>query len=258
MENTLLLCLLITLISESHLIVVTHENESNSAESDDIEIEIAPFALSLRLNNNHICGATIINSKWGMTAAHCVKSSIASVQNYTVRSGSKYRETGGSIHQLTEIVSHENYSSLDSDYDVAVFQVEPKFKFSSLSQPITLPEDDADVTWGAAIGWGGFDVQFENVLSDTLRMVLLPKVNWDECVADYINIFTVTPRQLCYGYKEGGRDTCKGDSGGPLFNRDKILIGITSWGDDCAQSNSPGIYTDVQLIKDWIDMHTKD
>ncbi|XP_053594688.1 trypsin-6 isoform X2 [Microplitis demolitor] len=217
--------LLITLISESHLIVVS-EDES-SEENNGIDIEIAPYALSLRLNDNHICGAAIINSEWGITAAHCVTTFIASASNYSVRSGSKYRKSGGSIHQLTEIIPHENFSKVDSDYDVAVFKVEPMFQFNALSKPVMLPLDETDNSWGAAVGWGAFNVRDENILSNILRIVALPKVDWNEC----------------------------GDSGGPLVNKDNILIGITSWGDECARPNSPGIYTDVHLIKDWINLH---
>ena len=51
----------------------------------------------------------------------------------------------------------------------------------------------------------------------------------------------------------------KGDSGGPLFIQDIIglnlkytLVGITSYGDDCAIKNKPGIYTRVSYYMDWI------
>ncbi|XP_057332399.1 trypsin-3-like isoform X1 [Microplitis mediator] len=254
MKNVIIFYLLITLISESHLIVVS-EDDLSSGENNIIDIEIAPYALSLRLNDDHICGAAIINSEWGITAAHCVTTFIASASNYSVRSGSKYRKSGGSIHQLTEIIPHENFSQVDSDYDVAVFKIEPMFQFNALSRPVMLPSDETDNSWGAAVGWGAFNIRDENILSNILRIVALPKVDWNECVSDYISVFVVTPRQMCYGFKNGGRDTCKGDSGGPLVNKDNILIGITSWGDECARPNSPGIYTDVHLIKDWINLH---
>ncbi|XP_057332407.1 trypsin-4-like isoform X2 [Microplitis mediator] len=226
MKNVIIFYLLITLISESHLIVVS-EDDLSSGENNIIDIEIAPYALSLRLNDDHICGAAIINSEWGITAAHCVTTFIASASNYSVRSGSKYRKSGGSIHQLTEIIPHENFSQVDSDYDVAVFKIEPMFQFNALSRPVMLPSDETDNSWGAAVGWGAFNIRDENILSNILRIVALPKVDWNEC----------------------------GDSGGPLVNKDNILIGITSWGDECARPNSPGIYTDVHLIKDWINLH---
>ncbi|KAK2578810.1 hypothetical protein KPH14_012029, partial [Odynerus spinipes] len=47
-----------------------------------------------------------------------------------------------------------------------------------------------------------------------------------------------------------------GDSGGPLINTDKILIGLTSWGDGCAEAAKPGVYTDAILLRDWIKNNT--
>jgi len=37
-----------------------------------------------------------------------------------------------------------------------------------------------------------------------------------------------------------------------MVNMDNILLGIISWGDDCAKKYSPGVYTDVTLFKHWI------
>ena len=54
-------------------------------------------------------------------------------------------------------------------------------------------------------------------------------------------------------YYIGGTDSCKGDSGGPLYkfaknkNGEKraYLVGVVSRGAGCAKFNRPGVYTDV-------------
>ena len=44
-----------------------------------------------------------------------------------------------------------------------------------------------------------------------------------------------------------GKDSCSGDSGGPLTRADSTLVGLVSWGpQDCASSDgAPGVYTEL-------------
>lgn len=44
----------------------------------------------------------------------------------------------------------------------------------------------------------------------------------------------------------------QGDSGGPLAINNE-LVGITSWGYDCAQPGAPGVYTNVASLAEWVE-----
>lgn len=67
----------------------------------------------------------------------------------------------------------------------------------------------------------------------------------------------VQQSQLCAGSKEK-KDTCHGDSGGPLQIRQSSdyymyrIIGITSFGLFCGQPNTPSFYTRISKYVTWI------
>ena len=58
----------------------------------------------------------------------------------------------------------------------------------------------------------------------------------------------ITNHMLCAGVPESGKDSCYGNSGGPLIvqgkNHDQhVFIGVVSWGlGGCGVPNYPGIY----------------
>lgn len=74
--------------------------------------------------------------------------------------------------------------------------------------------------------------------------------------------FERSPREFQkYEIVHGGKDTCHGDSGGPLWrwrrysNADEVraeLVGIVSYGFVCALRDKPAVYTKVAAYLDWI------
>ncbi|XP_063570684.1 trypsin-3-like [Pongo abelii] len=70
-----------------------------------------------------------------------------------------------------------------------------------------------------------------------------------ECKASYPG--KITNSMFCVGFLEGGKDSCQGDSSGPVVSKGK-LQGVVSWGYGCALKNRPGVYTKVYNYVDWI------
>lgn len=69
--------------------------------------------------------------------------------------------------------------------------------------------------------------------------------------------YNLTTANICAGVMAGGKDACRGDSGGPLFIKgktyaDDVLVGLTSFGEGCARKNTPAGYTNILQYAPWI------
>ena len=122
--------------------------------------------------------------------------------------------------------------------------------------PVCLPKSNfSDNTMCYVTGWGRFTSA--GPTSDKLQEASLPLYPHDKCVEEYKYVNPVTEHMLCAGYTHQNVGTCKGDSGGPLTCEDRgrwYLVGITSWGrNGCADSGSPGVYTDILFFNGWIE-----
>ena len=93
--------------------------------------------------------------------------------------------------------------------------------------------------------------------SNVLRSVEVEVMDEDKCRVD---LRYKRNLMICAGVHEGGKDSCHGDSGGPLMvrgdNGKPVLIGVVSFGMGCARPGYPGINARVstceQLINDLI------
>lgn len=77
----------------------------------------------------------------------------------------------------------------------------------------------------------------------------MPIVSRADCSTSYGGV--IRESMVCAGVVD--KDSCNGDSGGPLFDGSTgTLIGIVSWGQGCAQEGFPGVYSRVGLAVEWI------
>lgn len=81
-----------------------------------------------------------------------------------------------------------------------------------------------------------------------------------DCARHFIESgINITETQICAG-GEKGKDSCEGDSGGPLMYRytteneeNWICIGVVSFGvGRCGSEQQPGVYTRVSEYLPWI------
>lgn len=99
-------------------------------------------------------------------------------------------------------------------------------------------------------GWGSTGV--DRAYSDVKQHVNIPYVPTGVCKQRYAHL---PDSAICAG-GEKGKDSCTGDSGGPLMHKigdTFILTGIVSYGDvECGKEGSPAVYTHVYKYLEWI------
>lgn len=219
-----------------------------------------PYMLSVHLRQKGFqCGAFIVSEEWGLTAQHCFK--IMDPKQYAIRAGSDQFQRGGTIHRVTEVVVRDITLLYDKIpfYDIALFKVSPKFRFSYFIQPAKLPPVDLDYdppilvvsgwgTSGASTGTRVVKKKGKALVSTYLMAARLPFVSHEKCLSVYPEVLK-SDLHICYGGR--GVDACTGDSGGPLGDRHTVY-GIVSFGYGCAQPQIPGVYTRLATHREWI------
>nr|AUI10834.1 putative PQM protease precursor [Anyphaena accentuata] len=214
----------------------------------------------------HVCGGSILNENWIVTAAHCFDQPV-DANKHEIYAGlySLRQKDDKNVQRLkiSKIILHDQYDEDGFANDIALVKTATPINIKDSGgyvNAICLPAGATNPTGEATvIGWG--TTYSDGPLSPELREVTLPFVDWQKCKEIYGNNpefkpVQVVPAMLCAGGKDG-KDACQADSGGPMFQVDSkgvaTLIGTVANGAECAYKHYPGMFMKVSAFKGWME-----
>ncbi|XP_026826871.1 transmembrane protease serine 9 [Ooceraea biroi] len=237
-------------------------------DGQDAEPGEFPHQVSIRwgvppiFKYNHVCGGSILNERYVLTAAHCIlrigKLKVVAGKHYLTREESTQQEV-----DVEKAIVHENFKGGIAPFDIAVLKLKTPLVLNERVSAVKLPEQDQVRSGDAVVtGWGSISKGLRPMLPAVLQKATVPLLDNKSCLAKFPEgIIGKKPElfdtQICTD-SAGEVAACSGDSGGPLVQFDNnsktaTQIGVVSWGVyPCGVSRSPSVYTRVPSYVNWI------
>lgn len=213
----------------------------------------------------YVCGASLVDEYWVLTAAHCVDD-YSSARFLKVRLGEHDVSSSDEHHRHVEydaarVVLHPRFNNETLENDIALLRLDAPVNRQPHINIVCLPDTPTEESELLAsstcyiTGWGRRSETSNH--SFVLKEVNVPIWRQDRCVSalqlQFGSEFSLPGTSLCAGAE--GRDACDGDGGGPLVCSKKskwYQLGVISFGIGCGRKNVPGVYTRVQAFSTWI------
>lgn len=266
-------------IDDSYCISVCGKPEKHTANAGRIlggkNANLGEIPWHLLIKEPNRGGASLINDRWAVTAAHVVED----VDETALRLYGGLvdgRTTIQRTHRMSNVVVmdseriiiHPNYikgvqDRTNFDNDIALIRLASRVKLGPNLLPICLPEVNRGLLeneQGTVSGWGKTEGRIGLVTSAMLKYAHIGVYSLTECentpYTPTKKRMSFTNNMFCAGAE--GKDSCQKDSGGPFVlpmltgGGPYYLSGIVSWGPPCSERQYKGYYTKVENYVDWI------
>lgn len=227
-----------------------------------------PFMAALFDDGTWICGSSLVAPDTILTAAHCVEGAKASAISFEI-GGNPIGDPANEQRQASSITVHPNWDSDTSRYDVAIV----KLSQPSSKTPIGVVGPLQTTLWdggsparviGYGMPWDPTGVLFETdipMVADGNPDDFVGSVDPTTCAGGNLLTAEDLETMVCAGEAYGAKDSCFGDSGGPLmvpaagdFGGTLLQVGVVSWGYACGVPTKYGVYSRIgsDPLNSWV------
>jgi secreted trypsin-like serine protease len=245
MRVILLLCLAVPVFCDNVDKFVVGGSNANIANY--------PWQISLRVNNGHSCGASLISGVKGVTAAHCGGGALGTYSTLTGTTDRTVTNCGTcALRSLTSFVRHGSFvNNGNQGYpnDIATLRF-ANVPTNANTNYVTMAAANAGNYAGNSCiitGWGR--TSSTSALPTTLQQGTMTVLTNAACASSWSSA-QINNGHICVS--ANSVSACSGDSGGPLVCSN-TLVGATSWGQAQCNPSFPSVYSRISFFRTWID-----
>ncbi|XP_030677025.1 kallikrein-4 isoform X1 [Nomascus leucogenys] len=220
---------------------------SQIINGEDCSPHSQPWQVALVMEDELFCSGVLVHPQWVLSAAHCFQNS------YTIGLGlhslEADREPGSQMVEASHSVQHPEYNRPLLANDLMLIKLDESVSESDTIRNISIASQCPTAGNSCLVsGWG---LLANGRMPTVLQCVNVSVVSEELCSELYDPLYH--PSMFCAGGGQDQKDSCNGDSGGPLICNG-YLQGLVSFGKaPCGQVGVPGVYTNLCKFTEWIE-----